>query len=91
MHDKVKIIKIITVASVIFIILMAISLIINVIKLSGLSRRKAELEGELAAINQAIEENNEALDFMSSDTYVDQYAREYLNLIGKDEKPFNAK
>ena len=89
--DKTKLVKIIAVAAVIFLSLIVASLVLNVIKLAGLNRREAELKNELYRLEQAMAENSETLEFMQTDDYVDQYAREYLNLIGKDELPFTAK
>jgi cell division protein FtsB len=89
--DKTNVVKIIAVSAVIFLSLIIASLILNVVKLAGLSRREAELKNELYVLEQAMAENSETLEFMQTDDYVDQYAREYLNLIGKDELPFTAK
>ena len=89
--DKTRLVKIIAVAAVIFLSLIVASLVLNVIKLAGLNRREAELKNELYRLEQAMAENSETLEFMQTDDYVDQYAREYLNLIGKDELPFTAK
>lgn len=91
MRDQVKIIKIVTISTVIFIFLLAVSLIINLIKISGLNSQKSQLTDKLGALESQIEANEGKIAYMSSDTYVDQYAREYLGLIGNGEIPFTAK
>lgn len=91
MRDQVKIIKIVTISTVIFIFLLAVSLIINLIKISGLNSQKSQLTDKLGALESQIEVNEGKIAYMSSDTYVDQYAREYLGLIGNGEIPFTAK
>ena len=91
MRDQIKVIKIVTISTVIFIFLLAVSLIINLIKISGLNSQKAQLRAKLDALQSQIEDNDGQIAYMSSDTYVDQYAREYLGLIGNGETPFIGK
>ena len=74
--EKNKIIRIITVSAVIFIVLLLIALIMNLVTLTRLNNRKAELESKLEEIRGQIEANN---------------AREYLNMKGKDEEAFTGK
>ena len=91
MRDQIKVIKIVTISTVIFIFLLAVSLIINLIKISGLNSQKAQLSAKLDALQSQTEDNDGQIAYMSSDTYVDQYAREYLGLIGNGETPFIGK
>ena len=91
MRDQIKVIKIVTISTVIFIFLLAVSLIINLIKISGLNSQKTQLVDKLGALESQIEANEGTIAYMSSDTYVDQYAREYLGLIGDGETPFIGK
>lgn len=91
MRDQIKVIKIVTISTVIFIFLLTVSLIINLIKISGLNSQKAQLSAKLDALQSQIEDNDGQIAYMSSDTYVDQYAREYLGLIGNGETPFIGK
>ena len=86
--DKVKLMKIITVSAIIFITVLAIALIINLVKLSNVNNKKAALEKELTEIQRKIEQNNSEIDYITTDEYIDQYAREYLNMHGKDEQAF---
>ena len=74
-----------------FIVLLLVALITNLVRLAGSNSRKAELEAQLAALDRQIEENNSIIDYRQSEEYVDAYAREYLNMIGRDEEAFTGK
>lgn len=89
--EKNKIVRIITVSTVIFIVLLLIALVMNLVTLTRLNNRKAELESKLTEIREQIEANNAEIDYISSDEYIDAYAREYLNMKGKDEEAFTGK
>ena len=86
--DKVKLMKIITVSAKIFIAVLVVALVINLVKLSNVNSKKAALEKELKEIQRQIEENNSEIEYISTDEYIDQYAREYLTMPGKDEEAF---
>ena len=89
--EKNKIVRIMTVSAVIFIVLLLIALVMNLVTLTRLNNRKAELESKLTEIREQIEANNAEIDYISSDEYIDAYAREYLNMKGKDEEAFTGK
>lgn len=89
--EKNKIVRIITVSAVIFIVLLLIALVMNLVTLTRLNNRKAELESKLTEIREQIEANSAEIDYISSDEYIDAYAREYLNMKGKDEEAFTGK
>ena len=67
------------------------SLIINLIKIGGLNKQARELETQKNAMLAQIEKNDEKIDYMSSDLYVDQFARENLGYIGAGEELFVGK
>ena len=73
--EKNKIVRIITVSAVIFIVLLLIALVMNLVTLTRLNNRKAELESKLTEIREQIEANNAEIDYISSDEYIDAYAR----------------
>lgn len=86
-----KKIMLITVAAVLFLVLMLTALITNLVKMATLNSRKEALMNQLLEINQTIEDNQSAIDYRKTDEYVDAYAREYLGMIGKNEISFIAK
>lgn len=83
--------KIITVAAVIFAVLLVIAMIINLIKFANVTTKEQRLKKELARINSVIEQNQEEIDYKSTDDYVEKYVRDYLNMVGKNEKAFKGK
>ena len=89
--QKSSTIKIITIASIVLLVLLFIALVINVIKLSSLNNRKAELQTKLAEIERQIDENTDTIDYLGTDDYIDRYAREYLNMNGEGEEAFTGK
>ena len=91
MDSKLKVIKIITVSAVIFIFLLVISLIINLVKLSKSYARENELKAAIARYDEQIEKNENIIDVLESDDYVDKHAREDLNMKGRDEDVFTVK
>ncbi len=91
MRDRIKVAKIVTVAAVAFLFLLVISLCINLVKLTKASANERRLEAELARLNECIERNDATIDELKSEEYLDWYAREYLNMKGKDEEAFKPK
>ena len=83
--------RIITVSAIVFIFLLVIALIVNVVRLSAINSKKADLQAKLDAINSKIQSNQDEYDWISTDDYIDQYAREYLNMTGKDDQAFTGK
>lgn len=90
-NDRTKVIQLITVAAVCFFVLILTALIINLVKLASLSHREKQLTEELARLEAQIEANQGDIDYRKTEEFVDRYAREYLNMIGKDELIFIGK
>lgn len=90
-EKRIRILQLITVAAVVLFVLLLVALITNLVRLAGSNSRKAELETQLAALDRQIEENNSIIDYRQSEAYVDAYAREYLNMIGRDEEAFTGR
>ena len=83
--------RVITVSMVLFLLILIAALVINVVKLSSVNAKKEQLLDNLARIEQEIKQNQDTIDYLSTDEYVDQYAREYLNMQGKNEEAFTGK
>jgi cell division protein FtsB len=83
--------RVITVSMVLFLLILIAALVINVVKLSTINNKKTQLLDNLARIEQEIKQNQDTIDYLSTDEYVDQYAREYLNMQGKNEEAFTGK
>ena len=91
MDSKVKVIKILTVSAVILIFLLAISLVINLIKLANASTTEARLKAQLDELDKRIEQNDATIAELESTEWLDRYAREHLNMKGRNEEAFAAK
>ncbi len=87
-NSRQKVIKIVTVAAIALIILLAVSLVINLVKLGNSLSREAKLKDEIAAMDKNIEASESTLDELKSFDYVEQYARDHLNMKGRDEQAF---
>ena len=83
--------RVITVSMVLLLLILIAALVINVVKLSPVNNKKTQLLDNLARIEQEIKQNQDTIDYLSTDEYVDQYAREYLNMQGKNEEAFTGK
>lgn len=91
MDSKVKVIKILTVSAVILIFLLAISLVINLVKLANASTTEAKLKAQLDELDKKIEQNDATIAELESTEWLDRYAREHLNMKGRNEEAFTAK
>ena len=90
-ENQVKAKNIIVVACAIFAVLLLVALIISLVSLASASNRKARLERELATVTAMVERNRAALDYFSSDEYIEWVAREYLDMQGEGEIGFTGK
>lgn len=89
--QKTSLIKIITASAIVFLALLFVALIINMVKLSAINAKKTELLAKIEQTQTLIEQNQNTLDYVTSQEYIDQYAREYLNMVGKGEEAFTGK
>lgn len=89
--QNIRVMQMLVIAAVVFAVLLITALIVNLVKLGGVNARQKALEAELNRLDAQIAENREMLDYRRTDAYVDAYAREYLNMIGRDEEAFVGK
>lgn len=90
MENKTRVYKIATVAIMVFIVLLVAAMVINLIKLGKVNSREKALAAELAKYDQLIQAQEDEIAYKSTQEYIDRYAREYLNMMGKDEDAFKA-
>lgn len=77
--------KIIVGACAVFLVLLIVALIINIVRLSAVNARAKELEAVSAELDARIDENGKLVDYCSTDEFYELYAREYLDMIYRDE------
>lgn len=93
MTDKQRKIAIIcTVTCVALLIIAVVALICNIVSISNLSARRAELERQSEELTAAIAEGKDRLDYMTDDEtrleFFERYAREYLGYVYDGEEIF---
>ena len=83
--------KIIVCACSAFAVLLIIALSINLISLSVATSRKNKLAAELSRLDKQIAANSQSIEYFESDDYVNDFAREYLDMQGKGEISFTGR
>jgi cell division protein FtsB len=78
----------ITVAAVAFILIMAVALIINLVRLAALNSRRQELQELYDRGVEMSARYEDEIAMLDSAAYIEQYAREYLDYMGAGEIPF---
>lgn len=79
------VIKIIVSACAVLFVLLIIALIVNLVKLSAVNDRKERLEAQSHKLDTVIDDNGKMLDYIETPEFVENYAREYLDMIYRDE------
>lgn len=87
--QRVRTIQIITVSAVIVGILMVVSLILNLINFAEATKKQQDLAAQLAALKSQSADMNSEIIYKNSDSYIEQYAREHLGMVGEDEELFS--
>lgn len=83
--------KIIVIACTAFAVLLIIALAINLISLSVATARKNKLAAELGRLDRQIAANEQSIEYLGSDDYISDFAREYLDMQGKGEISFTGR
>ncbi len=89
--DRQRTIKIITASAICFLVILVAALVINIVKLSNMNKRKAELTEKISEIERRLDETQSQIDYVTTDEYIDQYAREYLDMKGEGETSFTGR
>ena len=91
-NNSKTIIKIVTAALTVLFVLLVIALIVNLVKLGAVNSRKAKLEAQNARLEQVIAENDKMIDACQNDPqFIEDYAREMLDMVYRDEIVINGK
>lgn len=64
-----------------FFVLLIIALIINLVRLSAVNSRRDALAAQSAELDRVIDENNALIDYCQTPEFIEDYAREYLNML----------
>lgn len=79
------VIKIVVSALAALFVLLIIALIINLVKLSAVNDRRDRLKAQSERLDEVIDSNGKMLDYVESPEFIESYAREYLDMIYRDE------
>ncbi len=76
---------VVTVAGVIFALLLIIALIANAVRLGIENKKIKTLESDILKLEQLLQDNEEELLNRKNHEYIERYAREYLDMIKRGE------
>lgn len=79
--------KIIVAAIAVFLVLLVVALIYNLVRLSAENKRLDSLREQAAYYDTIIGTNGEFIDYCQTPEFIEQYAREYLDMIYRGETP----
>ena len=85
------VIKIAVAAGAVLLVLLIIALIVNLVRLSAANSRREALEAQNARLEQLIGENDDMINYCQSSEFIDTYAREYLDMVYRDETVVGSK
>jgi len=80
------IVRILTVAAITLIVVLVISLIASVATVGSLRARKRSLQRQYSALTARNKSLEGEIGYKSTDAYIEQYAREVLDMIKRGEK-----
>ncbi len=65
--------------------LFIVALIINLVRLSAANGRRDELAAQSEMLDALIDDNNARIDYYQTAEFIEQYAREYLDMVYRGE------
>ncbi|MDE5593821.1 MAG: septum formation initiator family protein [Clostridiales bacterium] len=83
--------RLVGVALALLFVLLVIALIVNLVKLSAANDRKDALEAQSAKLDRLIEKNDDMIEYCSSAEFIEEYAREYLDMVYRGETVIGGK
>ena len=83
--------RLVGVALALLFLLLVIALIINLVKLGAANDRKDALEAQSAKLDRLIEKNDDMIEYCSSTEFIEEYAREYLDMVYRGETVIGGK
>lgn len=78
-------VKIAVAAGAVLLVLLIIALIVNLVRLGAANSRRDELAAQNARLEQLIDKNNGMIDYCESAEFIEEYAREMLDMIYRGE------
>ena len=79
------VIKLVGAALALLFVLLIIALIINLVRLGAANDRKEQMQAQNAKLQQIIDKNDNMIEYCNSNEFVEEYAREYLDMVQRGE------
>lgn len=79
------VIRIVVAALAVLMVLLIVALIINLVRLSAAKERKQSLAEQNAKLERLIDETENMTEVCNSDEFIEQYAREMLDMVYRGE------
>lgn len=89
--NKRTVIKVVVAALATLLVLLIVALIINLVRLSAENERLDNLKKQSRQLEKAIDENGKLLDYCETSDFIENYAREYLDMIYRGELTIGTK
>lgn len=83
--------RIVGVALALLFVLLVIALIVNLVKLSAANDRKDALQAQSAKLDRLIEKNDNMIEYCGSAEFIEEYSREYLDMVYRGETVIGSK
>lgn len=83
--------KLIGVSLALLFVLLVIALIVNLVRLSAANDRKEALQAQSAKLDRLIENNDNMIEYCNSAEFIEEYAREYLDMVYRGETVIGGK
>ena len=77
--------KMLTVSGIVLAVIIIVALVYNIVSLVNLNIRKAEVDANVMHLEAVVEGNEAMIDYRGSDDYIERYARDYLNMMGRHD------
>ena len=84
-NNNKTIIKIVVSALAVLLVLLIIALIVNLVRLSAAKNREQSLLEQNAKLDMLIEKNDGMIEYCSSDEFIEEFAREMLDMVYRGE------
>ena len=84
-NNNTAVAKIVGVSLALLFLLLVIALIINLVRLGAENDRKRSLQQQNARLERLIEKNDNMIEYCSSDEFIEEYAREMLDMVYRGE------
>lgn len=90
-NNNSSIAKAVGVALALLFVLLVIALIVNLVRLSAVNNRKEALQAQSARLDRLIEKNDNMIEYCGSAEFIEEYAREYLEMVYRGETVIGGK